>query len=133
MKALFSFEHLEVWKLSRAFCNRIYLILQKFPDSEKFNLISQIQRASTSIALNIAEGCSRSSFKEQARFTEVAYGSLMETYCSILLASDFGYLEEEGFTELSNAISELSNKLNALRNSQLKRANNTSTIKQLNN
>lgn len=121
MNALFSFEHLDVWKLSRSFCNKIYAILQGFPIKEKFNLTSQIQRSSTSISLNIAEGCSRSSYKEQARFTEVAYGSLMETYCSLLLAYDFGYLGLETIQELSTLISELSNKLNALRNSQLKR------------
>lgn len=128
MKTLFAFEHLDVWKLARSYCKKIYDILALFPNNEKFNLTSQIQRAATSIALNIAEGCSRSSYKEQARFTEIAYGSLMETYCSLLPASDFGYIQQEKLIELSNLIFEISNKLNALRNSQLKRA-----AQQLNN
>ncbi len=42
-----------------------------------------MNRAAVSVASNIAEGSSRSSFKEQAYFSEIAYGSLMEVMCSI--------------------------------------------------
>lgn len=127
MDYLFSFEKLEAWKLARRFCKNIYHVIQTFPNNEKYNLTNQIQRASVSIALNIAEGCTRNSLKEQARFTEVAYGSLIEVYCSLLLASDFEYITPDTLAELKIQINELSNKLNALRKSQLLRD------KQLNN
>jgi four helix bundle protein len=87
----FPFEKLDVWNLSRIFVKEIYTLLQKFPKSENFNLKDQIQRATISISLNIAEGSGRSSFKEQARFSEVAYGSLMEVYCALTLARDLNY------------------------------------------
>lgn len=121
MNYLFPFERLEVWNLSRKLCFDTYLIVSKFPIEEKFNLADQIRRAATSVSLNIAEGTSRLSFKEQARFTEMAYGSLLEVYSSMLLAKDHGYLEEETMSSVSQLIKELSNKLNALRSTQMKR------------
>ena len=135
MDYLFSFEKLDVWKLARCFNKKIHAILQTFPSNEKYNLTNQIQRAASSVALNIAEGCSRSSFKEQARFTEVAFGSLIEVYCSLILAYDSEYISKETLEETSKQIRELSNKLNSLRNSQLNRdkQQNNSTIQQQNN
>jgi four helix bundle protein len=52
----YSFEKLEVWKEAIKFTVTIYNITSKFPDTEKFGLISQIRRASVSISSNIAEG-----------------------------------------------------------------------------
>ncbi|MDR0582037.1 MAG: four helix bundle protein, partial [Prevotellaceae bacterium] len=66
---------------------------------------------------------SRSSLKEQIRFIEIAYGSLMEVYCQLLMAKDLEYINETQLTQLRTAIDEISNKLNALRNSHYKRLN----------
>ncbi|MDZ7657659.1 four helix bundle protein [Fodinibius sp.] len=52
----YKFEKLEVWELAMKFNALSYDIADKLPDSEKYNLTSQLKRASTSIALNIAEG-----------------------------------------------------------------------------
>ncbi len=58
------FKELEVWKSSRVFCKSIYEITASFPTNEKFGLVSQLRRASVSIASNIAEGASRRSNKD---------------------------------------------------------------------
>ena len=117
----FGFEKLEVWKLSRLFLKRIYPIIDSFPQKEKFNLVDQIRRASTSIVLNLAEMTSRSSFKEQAHFSEIAFGSAIEVYCSFLLADDLDYINGEQLQEIKESIGEITNKINALKNSQHKR------------
>ncbi|HCB01759.1 MAG TPA: four helix bundle protein, partial [Anaerolineae bacterium] len=52
----FKFENLDVWKLSLEYSDLIYELANKLPETEKFNLKSQIIRAATSISLNIAEG-----------------------------------------------------------------------------
>lgn len=52
----YKFEKLEVWKLAMKFNSLCYNIAEELPDSEKYNLSSQLRRTSTSIALNIAEG-----------------------------------------------------------------------------
>ena len=69
---------LEVWKFSIDFAKKVYEITESFPDIEKFGLVSQIRRAVVSISSNVAEGSAKQSLKDQARFTEMAFGSLME-------------------------------------------------------
>ncbi len=59
-----SYQDLIVWKKSMDLVEEIYKITRKFPDSEKFGLISQMRRASISIPSNIAEGSRRSGKKE---------------------------------------------------------------------
>lgn len=93
----YNFEKLEVWSDARNFVKDVYAITHNFPDREKFGLSSQIQRAAISIASNIAEGVSGNSPREQIRFIEVAYGSLMEVYCQLYLAVDLSYISALDF------------------------------------
>ena len=112
----------------------VYRLLAQFPDFEMYNLTNQIRRAAVSVSLNIAESTSRNSLKEQSRFSEVAYGSLLEVYCSLLIAKDLGYIDENDLSGISVRIQELSNKLNALKQSQIRRSEiQQQTNKQINN
>ena len=111
---LYSFEKLEVWQLARKLVGIIYKITDKFPADEKFGLTNQLRRAAVSIASNIAEGSTRSSLKDQVRFIEIAYGSLMEVYTQLCIAVDLSYSSEEKIQDVNLLIKELSNKLNAL-------------------
>lgn len=122
MEYLYAFERLDVWQVLRTFVKDIYVLLRTFPDFEAYNITSQIRRAAVSVSLNIAEGSTRNSLKEQSRFTEIAYGSLLEVYCSLLLAKDLNYIREDDFRNVSDKVKELSNKLNALKNSQARRS-----------
>lgn len=123
IERIFNFEKLEVWQMSRRLIVEIYKLTKTFPAEEKFSLSSQMQRASVSIASNIAEGNSRSSFKDQSRFTEIAYGSLLELYAQLVIANDLGYIDEILMKNLQLQFAELSSKLSALKNSQQKRLN----------
>ena len=118
---LYSFEKLNVWELSRKMNKEIYLLSQKFPNEEKFGLISQIRRASVSVSSNIAEGSSRKSGKEQARYTEIAYGSLLEVLNQLILANDLKFITKDELSEVRKLIEEIGNKLFKLKQSQLKR------------
>ncbi len=79
----FKFEKLKIWQLSLDYIDQIYMVVSKLPDSEKFNLSSQLRRAATSIALNIAEGSTGQTNAEQARFLSIALRSLIETVACI--------------------------------------------------
>ena len=68
----------KVWKESMLFAAQIYEFVKKLPDSERFGLISQMQRASVSVASNIAEGAGRGSKKEYVRFLRISLSSLNE-------------------------------------------------------
>jgi|SRR5690554_4024704 len=89
------FKDLEISKRGRGFCKDIYEVTSLFPETEKFGLTSQLRRASISIATNIAEGASRKSNKDFARFLEIAIGSCYEIETQLLIASDLGFLKEE--------------------------------------
>ena len=119
----FSFERLDVWNKSRILTKEIYLLSSKFPIEEKFGLTNQIRRASVSISSNLAEGSSRHSSKDQARFTEIAYGSLMEVLNHLITAQDLNFINNTPVEKLRPLVEEISNKLNRLRESQIRRGN----------
>lgn len=75
----FKFEKLDEWQMSLDYIDSIYELAEKLPESEKYNLKSQLTRAATSISLNIAEGSTGQSNPEQNRFLGMAIRSLIET------------------------------------------------------
>jgi four helix bundle protein len=75
----YKFQQLEIYKIALEYVDLIYVLAGKLPKSEDFNLRSQITRAATSIALNIAEGSTSQSDAEQSRFLGMALRSLIET------------------------------------------------------
>ena len=80
----FGFEDLE--ELSLEFIAEVYRLTQSFPRTEQFGLSHQLQRAATSLALNIAEGRGRNSDKDFVRFLGVARGSLFEVVSGLQVA-----------------------------------------------
>jgi four helix bundle protein len=75
----FKFEKLEVYQLALAYVDLTYDLSAQLPKSEEYNLRSQIVRAATSVALNIAEGSTAQSDAEQNRFLGMAVRSVLET------------------------------------------------------
>ena len=72
------FRDLLVWQKAHKFVLKVYYIIDKFPQKERFNLSDQLRRASVSIPTNIAEGMGRYSKKELKRFLIIARGSTEE-------------------------------------------------------
>lgn len=68
-----NFRELSVRQKARELNEKIYSLCDTFPDKERFSLCTQMQRASTSIASNIAEGAGRNSPKEFVQFLHIAY------------------------------------------------------------
>ncbi len=125
---LYSFEKLEVWNLSRKLTKDIYIISKGFPEDERFGLTSPIRRSVISVSSNIAEGTARKSGKEQCRFTEIAFGSLMEVLSQIIISVDLGYCDKESIENIRALIEEIGNKLNKLSSTQLSRYNQNKQI-----
>ena len=115
----FSFEKLEVWQLARNFTAFVYQISEKFPNHEKYGLASQLRRASISITSNLAEGAGRTSSKEQANFYQRAYSSAMEAINQLIIANDLKYINHTELDLARSQVSEISNKINALRKAAL--------------
>ncbi len=126
---VYSFERLEIWDDIRNLVKGIYKITGKFPDKERFGLSNQIQRAVISVSSNIAEGSSRTSYKDQAHYTQIAYGSLLEVISQLTAAYDLNYIDQEKYISVREEIDQLSPRLASLRNSQLRRHNSNSKLK----
>ncbi|MGM9823625.1 MAG: four helix bundle protein, partial [Muribaculaceae bacterium] len=67
----FSFENLNAYKESKSLVVEVYRLIAKFPQSERFALSAQLQRAIVSVPSNIAEGSGRVSYKEKIHFLEI--------------------------------------------------------------
>lgn len=116
----YSFEKLEAWRKSKELVKTIYQVAHTLPNEEKFGIISQMKRAAVSIASNLAEGSARKTNKDQAHFTTISYGSLMELLNLSIIAFELEYISEKFYLDIRVQIQEISAMLNALRISQLK-------------
>jgi len=115
----YSFEKLEVWKLSMSFRRDIYHLAKKFPKDETFGLTSQIRRSVSSIGACLAEGSGKITFKDKAHYTNLAYSTTLETLNHLIAAIDLDYINQEDYISCRNQIEIITAKLTNLRNSQL--------------
>lgn len=123
---IYSFEKLEVYQLARKYKKEIKLVSRTFPREERYELISQINRSSSSISTNLAEGSGRASNIDQAHFTNISYSSGLETIDHLNTAIDMEYINHEKYTTMRILLDEILNKLNSLYKYQL---NNKETLK----
>jgi four helix bundle protein len=123
---IYSFEKLDVYQLARKYKIEIKKMSALFPREERFDLISQINRAAASISANLAEGSGRSSNFDQAHFTNMSYASGLEIIDHLNTALDMQYIENGQYEERRIQLDAILNKLNALYKFQLK---NTNTLK----
>jgi four helix bundle protein len=113
----FKFENLKVWQRSIDLSGEIYELTESFPKKEKYVLTSQIQRASDSIALNIAEGSTGQTNPEFKRFLGIALRSAIEVVCCLHLGKRRKIIEEDRFEYFYQFLTELIKSIQALRNS----------------
>ena len=85
----YNFEKLEIWKLAIQLAVNVYKTTKKFPEEEKFGLVSQLRRSASSISTNIAEGV------------------------HFLLSKELQFIDESELVFYRETINELSNKINA--------------------
>lgn len=110
-----SFEDLVAWQKARKLARIIYDVTRRREFGRDYALAGQMQRAASSIMANIAEGFDREGPTEFHRFVGVARGSCAELLSHLYLAHDIGYIADEEFRALSDAISEERRILRALR------------------
>ena len=112
------FERMSVWKDARNLVMYSYEITKEFPFDEEFHLKSQIRRSASSVKSNIAEGQGRWTKKDQARFTSIAFASLMELLNHLITAMDLGYISLIQLNDLRKEIDSIARQLNALKMKQ---------------
>ena len=117
-KAKFSFEDLEVWKKAVEFAHEVVNIAENIQtDRKHFRLIEQLEAASTSVALNIAEGKGRYSKKEFIQFLYISRGSLYETVTLLIIFNKNNWIDDKQLNELKIFGGDIGKMLSSLINS----------------
>ena len=96
------FEEIKAWQEARGLAKLVYDFTRCGELSKDFGLKDQIQRASVSVASNIAEGFARNGNKEFAKFLWIAKGSATEVQSQLYTLMDVGYISETQFQEVYN-------------------------------
>lgn len=116
------FRELKVWQKAHALTLAVYQLTATFPREERYGLSSQLRRAGSSIAANLAEGCGRNGDADLARFCSMAMGSASELEYHLLLGRDLKLIKGNDYealhqraTELKRMLAALMQKLNAER------------------
>jgi four helix bundle protein len=120
---MFNFEKLDVWQKAIDSADHIYKETRGFPVQERFGLTNQLRRAAVSISSNLAEGSSRSSKNDFARFAEIAAGSVLEVVSQAFIARHQCLLGENQFRKIYADAEKLSRMLSGLRKSLLSTLN----------
>jgi four helix bundle protein len=104
------FRDLVVWQKALELTVCIYRLTRALPKEEVYGLISQMRRASVSIASNIAEGRGRLNRAEFRQFLGLAQGSTYELQTQLIVAKQLGLGNSDALDQahsLSNEISKM--------------------------
>jgi four helix bundle protein len=101
------FRQLKVWDKAHRLAVSVYQAARAFPKDEMYGLTSQMRRAGTSVAANIAEGCGRTGKTELARFLGISMGSASELEYYLLLARDLSLLKPSEHKRLEDLVTEV--------------------------
>ena len=105
------FKKYDVWELSHNLVLKVYNTTANFPTSEKYQLVSQMQRAAYSIPSNFSEGCGRGSDKNFNRFVQISLGSAHELEYFFILARDLSFIDQASYESLDHQVNEIKKKL----------------------
>ena len=107
-----NFRTFNIWSGAITISKTVYQFTKEFPTHEKYGLCSQMQRAAVSIASNIAEGASRKSEVEFARYLEIAIGSSFELETQLIISNELGYINEIDFNSFLIELNTLQKQIN---------------------
>lgn len=110
----FDFEKFPIYKDAITFVEEINHFLENTPEKGNLRLIDQLERASTSIVLNIAEGAGRYHKSDKRNFYVIARGSAYECVACLQLFMLRKLMTAEKHVELYSALNNLAKQLSAL-------------------
>lgn len=111
------YQKLIVWQEAHRLCVSIYKITTQFPKEERYGLVSQMRRSSSSVPTNIAEGNVKKSIKEKNHFFEISKASLEELHYQCFLSRDLEYMTQKHFENIDDKIQRVSYLIGKLRSS----------------
>ena len=110
----FDFEDFPVYKDAIKFIQEVDEFLESIPQKGNLRIIDQLQRASTSIALNIAEGAGRYHKSDKRNFYVMARGSVYECVACLRMFLSRKLVSNEKHDEFYLALNNLAKQLSAM-------------------
>ena len=101
-----NYKELIIWQKGIVIIKSVYQLVKQFPAEEKYGLVSQMTRAAVSISANIAEGSSRNSDKDYARFLQMALGSAFEVQTYLVIAKEMSLAKLTDIQEIETMLEE---------------------------
>ena len=111
---MFSFQELKVWQKAVDFAEKVIKVIDEMDMSRKhYRLIEQLESASTSVSMNIAEGKGRQTTKEFIQFLYISRGSLFEVITLLIILQRVGWIEARKVMEFQEMAQEITKMLNS--------------------
>ena len=117
----FAFEKLIVYQKAVDFADKTASMTEEFPRGYRY-LADQMNRASLSVAANIAEGNGRFTKADRKHFCGIARGSVQECVPLLELARRRGFLSDSNHSKRKADLEEIARMLSGLINGLEKRA-----------
>lgn len=102
-----NFKQLIIWQKSMDLTDLIFLYCKDLPKEERYNLIDQMNRASTSIPSNIAEGSGKRTKLQFSEYLSISLSSSYELETQLLISERRKYGKEELLSQALNLVTEI--------------------------
>jgi four helix bundle protein len=102
-----TYRDLIAWQKAMRVAEKVYHVTKRFPEAERFGMVSQMRRSAVGIPSNIAEGFGRARKAEFRRFLEIGKASLFELQTQAELARRLGWIKGEALSDLRDSLREL--------------------------
>ena len=119
--AINSFRDLDVWQVSMALALDCYKLTNRFPDTERYGMVSQMRRAAVSIPSNVAEGHVRPT-SVYRNHVSIALGSRAELETVVELALRLQFVTTDDAAAVVSGLDRVGRMLNRLSESLRRRA-----------
>ena len=108
------YHRLSVWVKAHAFAVNVHRLTEKISTSGSAGLVSQLRRAAMSIPANIAEGSSRPTDRDFAKFLHIAFASTTEVQYHLEFAAAVSIIPEHEFVNRQQELIEIRKMLSGL-------------------
>jgi four helix bundle protein len=101
-----NFKELRIWQKGIDIAVKTFQLTDTFPKEDKYGISQQMNRSGVSIPSNIAEGSSRRSERDYARFIEISLGSAFELETQLIISEKLSKGNQTLLKELKEDISD---------------------------
>jgi four helix bundle protein len=107
------FYQTDLWKMAYTLLMKVYDLIEKYPQFEKYSLVDQTLRSANSILANIAEAHGRFYFKDRVRILYIARGEICEVQSHLWVGNGRKYIKNNEWITIEKEYEVLKMSLNS--------------------